>query len=61
MGLISGGLFLSIGVLYERLHTRAFKDFGGIAKKMPRFAICLSTLQWGRLAYLPQVDLSVNL
>lgn len=43
-GLISSGLFLSIGVLYERLHTRNFKDFGGIAKKMPKFAICLMVL-----------------
>lgn len=40
-GLISAALFLSIGVLYERLHTREFKQFGGIAKKMPNFAIML--------------------
>ena len=40
-GLVSGALFLSIGVLYERLHTREFAKFGGIAKKMPHFAIVL--------------------
>ena len=40
-GLVSGALFLSIGVLYERLHTREFVKFGGIAKKMPHFAIVL--------------------
>lgn len=34
----SGALFLSFGVLYEQLHTRAIKDFGGIAKTMPVFA-----------------------
>ncbi len=40
-GFVSGALFLCIGVLYERLHTREFKNFGGIAKKMPNFAIVL--------------------
>jgi NADH-quinone oxidoreductase subunit M len=40
-GLVSGALFLSIGVLYERLHTREFKNFGGIASKMPNFAMLL--------------------
>lgn len=43
-GLVSGGLFLCIGVLYERLHTREFANFGGIAKKMPNFAIALMIL-----------------
>lgn len=43
-GLVSGGLFLSIGVLYERLHTREFADFGGIARKMPNFAVALMVL-----------------
>jgi NADH-quinone oxidoreductase subunit M len=40
-GVISGALFLCIGVLYERFHTRDFKNFGGLAKKMPNFAILL--------------------
>jgi NADH-quinone oxidoreductase subunit M len=37
-GLTTGALFLSIGVLYERRHTRALAEFGGIAKVMPIFA-----------------------
>jgi NADH-quinone oxidoreductase subunit M len=40
-GIVSSALFLCIGVLYERLHSRNFKDFGGITKKMPSFAIVL--------------------
>jgi NADH-quinone oxidoreductase subunit M len=34
----SGAMFLSVGVLYERLHSRLIKDFGGIANSMPMFA-----------------------
>ncbi len=34
-GLSTGALFLIIGMLYERRHTRLIKDYGGIAKKMP--------------------------
>ncbi len=37
-GLTTGGLFLLIGMIYERRHTREFSEFGGIAKKMPVFA-----------------------
>lgn len=43
-GVVSGALFLSIGVIYERLHTRQFKDFGGIAIPMPKFALALMVL-----------------
>jgi NADH-quinone oxidoreductase subunit M len=37
-GLTTGGLFLLIGMLYERRHTRRFSEFGGIAARMPVFA-----------------------
>lgn len=37
-GLTTGALFLSIGVLYERRHTRLLAEFGGLAKVMPIFA-----------------------
>jgi NADH-quinone oxidoreductase subunit M len=38
-GISTGGLFLLVGVLYERRHTRMLDDFGGIAKVMPRYAM----------------------
>src|SRR5262249_18516557 len=34
-GLSTGGLFLLVGTIYERRHTRMISDFGGIAKSMP--------------------------
>jgi len=37
-GISTGGLFLLVGVLYERAHTRALDAFGGVARVMPTFA-----------------------
>ncbi|MHB8534493.1 MAG: NADH-quinone oxidoreductase subunit M [Sulfuricaulis sp.] len=37
-GFISGALFLCVGVMYDRLHTRSIKDYGGVANRMPVFA-----------------------
>ena len=37
-GISTGGLFLCVGMLYERRHTRAISDYGGVAKTMPIFA-----------------------
>jgi len=37
-GLSTGGLFLLVGMLYERRHTRLIEAFGGIARPMPVFA-----------------------
>ncbi|WP_022851199.1 NADH-quinone oxidoreductase subunit M [Limisalsivibrio acetivorans] len=37
-GIITGALFLIIGAIYERTHTRMIKDYGGIAKSVPLFA-----------------------
>ena len=38
-GFISGALFLCVGVLYDRLHSRQIADYGGVANVMPRFAM----------------------
>jgi len=37
-GLISGALFLCVGVLYDRLHSRQIADYGGVVNTMPMFA-----------------------
>ncbi|MGZ8869017.1 MAG: complex I subunit 4 family protein, partial [Thermoanaerobaculia bacterium] len=37
-GLSTGALFLLVGVIYERRHTRLLADYGGIARTMPLFA-----------------------
>ena len=37
-GLISGAMFLCVGVLYDRVHSRQIADYGGVANTMPVFA-----------------------
>jgi NADH-quinone oxidoreductase subunit M len=37
-GLSTGALFLLVGMIYDRRHTRLIKDFGGLAKQMPVYA-----------------------
>ena len=37
-GLSTGALFLLVGMLYERRHTREIGEFGGVAKPMPVYA-----------------------
>ena len=39
-GIATGGLFLAVGLLYDRRHTRRLSDFGGLWKPMPIFAAC---------------------
>lgn len=37
-GIVSGALFLCVGVIYDRLHTREIDAYGGLAKNMPKYA-----------------------
>ncbi len=37
-GFISGALFLCVGVMYDRVHSREIKAYGGVANTMPHFA-----------------------
>src|SRR6059036_3472485 len=48
-GLSTGALFLAVGILYERRHTREIADFGGLSETLPWFAaffmiVCLSSM-----------------
>jgi len=38
-GFISAAMFFSIGVLYDRMHTREIAHYGGVVNKMPRFTV----------------------
>ena len=38
-GIVSGALFMSVGVLYDRRKTKMIKEFGGLAQNMPMFAL----------------------
>ncbi|MFI4939859.1 MAG: NADH-quinone oxidoreductase subunit M [Burkholderiales bacterium] len=37
-GFVAGAMFLCIGVLYDRMHSRQIADYGGVINRMPRFA-----------------------
>ena len=39
-GVVSGALFLCVGVVYDRLHTRDIAAYGGLASRMPLYAVC---------------------
>lgn len=38
-GIISGGLFLCVGVVYDRMHTRDISAYGGLVNNMPKYAV----------------------
>ena len=38
-GLVSGALFLCVGVIYDRMHTREIEKYGGLANNMPGYAL----------------------
>lgn len=40
-GLVSGALFLCVGILYDRLHTRDIKAYGGVVHRMPLYAAAM--------------------
>jgi NADH-quinone oxidoreductase subunit M len=40
-GLVSGALFLCVGVVYDRMHTRDIAAYGGLVNRMPRYAVAM--------------------
>ena len=48
-GLISAALFLSVGVLYDRVHSRLISTYGGIVSVMPRYSIFFMIFTLGAL------------
>jgi NADH-quinone oxidoreductase subunit M len=40
-GLSTAGLFLLVGMLYDRYHTRKISDFGGMATRLPLYGLCM--------------------
>lgn len=49
-GIITGALFLLIGLIYERTHTRMIADYGGIASKVPVYATIFLIFTMGSIA-----------
>jgi len=54
-GLSTSALFLLVGMLYERRHTREIADFGGIARPMPVFAACFGIVTMSSIG-LPMLN-----
>ncbi|MBI4041706.1 MAG: NADH-quinone oxidoreductase subunit M [Deltaproteobacteria bacterium] len=54
-GLATGGLFLLVGMLYERRHTRDLTQFGGLAKVIPIFSVFLVVITLASIA-LPSTN-----
>ena len=48
-GLVSAALFLSVGVIYDRMHTRLISSYGGIVSIMPKYAILLMIFVLGSI------------
>ena len=48
-GLISAALFLSVGVLYDRVHSRLISTYGGLVNVMPRYSIFFMIFTLGAL------------
>ncbi len=48
-GIISAALFLCVGVVYERMHTREISKYGGIVSVMPRYAVVFMVFTLGAL------------
>ena len=46
-GIISAALFLCVGVVYDRLHTREISRYGGLVKNMPKYATVFMVLMLG--------------
>ena len=43
-GIVAGGLFLMVGMVYERCHTRELEAYGGLAKLLPAYAVFFALL-----------------
>ncbi len=46
-GIVSGGLFMLVGVIYDRRHTKMMSEFGGLAGVMPRYAVIFAVMLMG--------------
>ena len=43
-GIVSGALFMLVGMIYDRRHTKLMSEFGGIASVMPKFAVIFGVM-----------------
>jgi len=48
-GLVSAGLFLCVGVIYERMHSRLIKTYGGLVSVMPKYSVLFMIFTLGAI------------
>ena len=46
-GIVSGALFMLVGVIYDRRHTKLMSEFGGLASVMPKYAVIFGVMLMG--------------
>lgn len=49
-GIVSAALFLCVGVIYDRMHTREIAAFGGLANNMPKYAVAFMVFTMANIA-----------
>ena len=50
-GFVSSGMFLAIGILYDRYHSRLVKNYGGLVQMMPLFAVLFLMLSFANMGF----------
>ncbi|MBR8465465.1 NADH-quinone oxidoreductase subunit M [Campylobacter sp. faydin G-140] len=48
-GIVSGALFLLVGMIYDRCHTKLIGEFGGLSQVMPRYALIFAIVMLGSI------------
>tara|TARA_B100000579_G_scaffold138823_1_gene112818 strand:+ start:293 stop:1771 length:1479 start_codon:yes stop_codon:yes gene_type:complete len=48
-GLVSAALFMSVGVIYDRMHSRLIDDYGGLVSVMPKYSVLLMIFTLGAI------------
>lgn len=49
-GLVASGLFICVGILYDRFHTRLVRNYGGLVQTMPLFSVVFLSLSLANLS-----------
>ena len=52
-GFVSAAMFLCVGVMYDRMHSRQIADYGGVVNTMPKFAALFDAVRDGQLPACP--------
>lgn len=60
-GFTSSGLFLAVGVVYDRFKTRNLKYYGGLLQSMPIWSLCFAILTFSNIGFPGTVNFAAEL